>query len=186
MGIRHNACKYYIGLGTNEEDCNNFDQSIGRLLNYNDIDKRIKFRKNLMNKISGLHDMINEIVHRYDRSRDRHKIKANMDDIVDQFRSMFPLLNKNEVIDEDSINNCVINLYNSICLTNECVKNYIIKPIIFLTEKIDNNEKTQETVINICEIKFNSFNSFVKNYEDVFDLIGALKEKYMKQSKKNQ
>lgn len=179
----HNACKYYIGLGTSEDHCNNFDQSISILLNFNDIGERIKFRKNLISKISDLHKMINEIVHKYDGSRDRYEIKSIMDDTVNQFRSMIPLLNKNEIINEDSIDVCIAILKHSIYLTNKCVKNYIKNMIIVLTE--NNNEKTQEIVIKICENKFNSFNSFVENYENAFVLIKSLKDKY-DQSKKNQ
>ena len=184
----NNACKYFIGLDAKVEHCNNFDQSISKLLNNDNIADRIKFRKNLILKIRGLHDMIIAIVHRFDgnsKDKDRYEIKSMMDDTAGQFRNIF-ILNGNEVMNEDSIAECVATLKQSIYLTNKCVKNYIITPIILLTEKIDNNEKTQETVIKICEIKFNSFNSFVKNYEDAFDLIGKLKEKYMKQSKKNQ
>lgn len=177
----YNACKYFIGKTATDEDCDNFYQSISILLNKDDIGRRFEIRQILLNKITRLRDMINEILKKFNVVSD--EIKTNMSDTVDRFRSMF--LNENEVRDEDSIADCVAILYYSIYLTNKCVKKYIIRPIIFLTEKIDNNEKTQETVIKICEIKFNSFNSFVKNYEDAFELIGALKEKY-KQSKRNQ
>lgn len=181
----NNACKYFIELDTREKHCNHFDQLISKLLNNDKIDERIEFRKNLMNKIRGLHDMIKDIVHKYDCIRDRYGIKATMDETVNQFRSMFLLLIKNEVINEDSIDDCIAILKHSIYLTNECVKDYIINTIIRLTVNIDNNEKTQEIVIKFCENKFNSFNSFVENYKNAFVLIKPLKDKY-EQSKINQ
>lgn len=181
--VKYNACKYFIEDATDEQ-CDNFDQSISKLLNNDDIYKRNKFRKNLISKISGLHNMIIKIVQQYDGVKDRHGIKSIMDDTFDQFRDIF-LRYKNEVMNEDSIDECVAILKHSIYLVNECVKNYIKNMIIFLTEHIDNNEKTQEIVIKICEDKFNSFNSFVENYKKAFVLTGSLKDKY-DQSKRNQ
>ena len=131
MDNYYNACKYFIGLDTKVEHCNNFDQSISKLLNNDNIADRIKFRKNLILKIRGLHDMIIEIVHRFDGSRDRYGIKSMMDDTASQFRNIF-ILNENEVMNEDSIAECVATLKQSILLTNECAKNYIITPIILL------------------------------------------------------
>lgn len=180
----YNACKYFIGLGAKAEHCNNFDQSISKLLNNDKIDERIKFRKNLILKIRDLHKMINEIVYKYDGGRDRYGIKSSMDNTANQFRNMF-IRYKNEVINEDSIADCVANLKDSIYLANDCVKNYIKNMIIFLTVNIDNNENIQNYVITRCEEDFNSFNSFVKNYTNAFDLTDLLKIEYDK-SKRNQ
>ena len=182
--MEYNACKYFIGLDTKEEYCNNFDQSISKLLNNDNIAERIKFRKNLILKISDLRKMINKIVHKYDDSKDRYGIKSNMDDIVNQFRDMF-LLYKNEVMNEDSIADCIAILKDSIYLANDCVKKYIKNMIIVLTVNIDNNENIQNYVITRCEEDFNSFNSFVQNYTNAFDLTDLLKIKY-DQSKINQ
>lgn len=180
----YNACKYFIGETTTDVYCNNFDQSISKLLNNDKIDERIKFRKNLILKISDLRKMINEIVHKYDGGRDRYKIKSSMDNTVNQFRDMF-ILYKNEVINEDSIAECVAILKDSIYWANDCVKKYIKNMIILLTVNIDNNENIQNYVITRCEKDFNSFNSFVDNYKNAFDLTDLLKIKY-DQSKKNQ
>lgn len=177
----YNACKYFIGETATDEDCDNFDQSISILLNKDDIGRRFEIRQILMSKITRLRNMINEILKKFNVVSD--DIKTNMNDTVDKFRNMF--LNTNEVRDEGSITDCVAILYYSIYLTNECVKKYIRNTIILLTENIDNNENTQRTVINFCEKYFNSFNSFVDNYEKAFVLIKSLKDKY-KQSKRNQ
>lgn len=173
----HNACKYFIGESTTEEQCINFDQSISKLLNINDIDKRFKIRQKFMIKIIDLRDIVVKIVDKYDVT-DKYKIKADMNETVNQFKSMF--LNKNEVRDKNSIDNCVNILHNSIYLTNECVKKYIINTIIELTENIDNDENIQKKVIIICEREFNSFNSFVKNYNSALGLIVSLKKRQTK------
>lgn len=178
----YNTCKYFIDEDATDIQYDNFVQSISKLLNKDDIKRRFKIRQILLSKITHLRKIINEILKKFKVVSD--DIKTNMNDTVDKFENMF--LNTNEVTNEDSIVECVAILNYSIYLTNECVKKYIINTIIKLTEHIDNNENTQGTVIKICEIKFNSFNSFVENYKDAFVLIGTLKEKYMKQSKKNQ